>query len=67
MMGALGAEIDRIESGIQKLVPGIRHIDLEADRGRHRPNESGAQVYSQVYMTGSSGTTTSSVAASAAF
>ena len=61
MMGALGAEIDRIETGIQKLVPGIRHIDLEADRGRHRPNESGAQVYSQVYMTGSSGKSTSTI------
>ncbi|KAK9843181.1 hypothetical protein WJX74_008221 [Apatococcus lobatus] len=61
MMGALGAEIDRIETGIQKLVPGIRHIDLEADRGRHRPNESGAQVYSQVYLTASSGNSTSTI------
>ncbi len=65
MMGALGAEIDRIETGIQKLVPGIRHIDLEADRGRHRPNENAAQVYSQVYMTGHAGNTTSSVASAA--
>lgn len=28
MIGALGAEIDRLEAEIQQLVPGIRHIDL---------------------------------------
>ena len=28
MIGALGAEIDRLENEIRTLVPGIRHIDL---------------------------------------
>ena len=28
MIGALGAEIDRLENEIRQLVPGIRHIDL---------------------------------------
>ncbi|XP_010696087.2 metal tolerance protein C4 [Beta vulgaris subsp. vulgaris] len=27
---ALGSEVDRLESEIQKLVPGIRHVDIEA-------------------------------------
>ncbi|KAK9805865.1 hypothetical protein WJX73_010318 [Symbiochloris irregularis] len=31
---ALGAEVDRLEAAIVRLVPGIRHIDLETDRGR---------------------------------
>lgn len=35
MIGAIGAEIDRLESEIRLAVPGIRHIDLETDRGRH--------------------------------
>lgn len=29
-MTALGSEVDRLESEIQKLVPGIRHVDIEA-------------------------------------
>lgn len=28
MVGALGAEVDRLETEIQELMPGIRHIDL---------------------------------------
>ena len=28
MIGALGAEIDRLEAELRQLVPGIRHIDL---------------------------------------
>ena len=28
MIGAIGAEIDRIEMEIKQAVPGIRHIDL---------------------------------------
>jgi hypothetical protein len=28
MVGALGAEVDRLETEIQQLMPGIRHIDL---------------------------------------
>lgn len=28
MIGALGAEIDRLEAEIRQLVPGVRHIDL---------------------------------------
>lgn len=27
---ALGSEVDRLESEIQKIVPGIRHVDIEA-------------------------------------
>jgi solute carrier family 30 (zinc transporter), member 9 len=27
---ALGYEVDRLESEIQKLVPGIKHVDIEA-------------------------------------
>jgi hypothetical protein len=27
---ALGFEVDRLESEIQKLVPGVRHVDIEA-------------------------------------
>ena len=34
MVGALGVEVDRIEASIRAFMPAIRHIDLEADRGR---------------------------------
>lgn len=27
---ALGSEVDRLEKEIQNLVPGIRHVDIEA-------------------------------------
>lgn len=27
---ALGSEVDRLEKEIQELVPGIRHVDIEA-------------------------------------
>lgn len=41
MIGALGAEIDRLEAEIRQLVPGIRHIDLvnlqETHDGLGRP------------------------------
>ncbi|KAJ1429223.1 Six-hairpin glycosidase-like superfamily [Sesbania bispinosa] len=33
---ALGSEVDRLENEIQNLVPGIRHVDIEA----HNPTES---------------------------
>ncbi|KAK2432363.1 Metal tolerance protein C4 [Trifolium repens] len=33
---ALGSEVDRLEKEIQNLVPGIRHVDIEA----HNPTES---------------------------
>ena len=33
LVGALGAEIDRIEASIRAFMPAIRHIDLEADKG----------------------------------
>ena len=33
MVGALGAEVDRLESEIKRVMPGIRHIDLA--RGPH--------------------------------
>lgn len=32
---ALGSEVDRLENEIQELVPGIRHVDIEA----HNPTE----------------------------
>ena len=31
---ALGSEVDRLESEIQKIIPGIRHVDIEA----HNPD-----------------------------
>ena len=31
MVGALGAEVDRLESEIKRVMPGIRHIDLVRD------------------------------------
>eukprot|EP00891_Asterochloris_glomerata_P007437 jgi/Astpho2/7437/fgenesh1_pm.00114_%23_25_t len=34
MVNALGAEVDRLEQEVRLLVPGLRHIDLETDRGR---------------------------------
>ena len=34
MVGALGHEVDRLEASIRDFMPSIRHIDLEADRGR---------------------------------
>lgn len=34
VVGAVGWEIDRLEQEIRSLVPGIRHVDLETDRGR---------------------------------
>lgn len=30
VVDALGYEVDRLESEIQKLVPGIKHVDIEA-------------------------------------
>lgn len=34
MVSALGCEVDRLEEEIQRLVPGIRHVDIET----HNPN-----------------------------
>ena len=34
MVGALGAEVDRLETEIQQLMPGIRHIDLVRQHAR---------------------------------
>lgn len=34
LVRAVGTEVDRIEGDIQNLVPGVRYVDLEADRGR---------------------------------
>ncbi|CAM6089164.1 unnamed protein product [Calypogeia fissa] len=34
VVSALGGEVDRLEREIQKVVPGIRHVDIEA----HNPN-----------------------------
>ncbi|KAL3680156.1 hypothetical protein R1sor_023112 [Riccia sorocarpa] len=34
VVSALGSEVDRLEKEIQKTVPGIRHVDIEA----HNPN-----------------------------
>ncbi len=33
IISAVGAEVDRIESDIMTLVPGVRYVDLETDRG----------------------------------
>lgn len=30
VVAALGGEVDRLEREIQKVVPGIRHVDIEA-------------------------------------
>ena len=39
MVGALGAEVDRLETEIQQLMPGIRHIDLVCfPCGPHTPH-----------------------------
>lgn len=35
LVEALGSEVDRLETEIQKIVPGIRHVDIEA----HNPSE----------------------------
>ncbi|KAK8965332.1 Metal tolerance protein C4 [Platanthera guangdongensis] len=35
LVDALGSEVDRLETEIQKIVPGIRHVDIEA----HNPSE----------------------------
>ena len=34
VVSALGSEVDRLEREIQRLVPGIRHVDIET----HNPN-----------------------------
>ena len=44
MIGAIGAEIDRIEMEIRQAVPGIRHIDLVS----HFPLALGSQVASML-------------------
>jgi zinc transporter 9 len=36
----VGAEVDRLETEIQSLNPGIRFVDLETDRGRRAPGPS---------------------------
>ena len=46
MVGALGAEVDRLENEVRELVPGLRHIDLETDRGG-RSSASGS--YDEAY------------------
>nr|CAB3484095.1 unnamed protein product [Digitaria exilis] len=37
---ALGYEVDRLESEIQKLVPGIKHVDIEAHNPEGLPLRS---------------------------
>lgn len=34
VVSALGSEVDRLEKDIQRIVPGILHVDIEA----HNPN-----------------------------
>ncbi|CAL5227702.1 g10710 [Coccomyxa viridis] len=46
MVGALGAEVDRLETEIQQVMPSIRHIDLETDRGRHDKRSLNQGFYS---------------------
>ncbi|KAG2500759.1 hypothetical protein HYH03_001521 [Edaphochlamys debaryana] len=44
LVSAVGAEVDRIESEIQKMNPGICWVDLETDRGRQDPWRRGAAI-----------------------
>jgi zinc transporter 9 len=37
MVGALGAEVDRLETEIQRVMPSIRHIDLVRTRSGSYP------------------------------
>ena len=50
MVGALGAEVDRLENEVRELVPGLRHIDLETDRGG-RATASGPPILSHCVAT----------------
>lgn len=34
IINAVGAEVDRIETEIQRINPGVRYVDLETDRGQ---------------------------------
>lgn len=34
LVSQVGAEVDRLEAEIRKLVPGVVHVDLEVDRGK---------------------------------
>lgn len=46
IINAVGAEVDRIETEIQRINPGVRYVDLETDRGQvtgtRRPAISGS-------------------------
>jgi hypothetical protein len=37
IINAVGAEVDRIETEIQRINPGVRYVDLETDRGQVGP------------------------------
>ena len=41
-MLALCMQIDRIEEEIMRLVPGVRYVDLETDRGRFSSYQRGS-------------------------
>lgn len=47
VLSASGAEIDRIEQEIKRAVPGLRHVDIETDRGRFRTRNVGPLVREQ--------------------
>lgn len=34
LVSQVGAEVDRLEAKIIKIVPGVVHVDLEVDRGK---------------------------------
>ncbi len=53
MVNALGAEVDRLEQEVRLLVPGLRHIDLETDRGRRDGTASQVGVSSLRLLEGS--------------
>ena len=38
IINAVGAEVDRIETEIQRINPGVRYVDLETDRGQVTPS-----------------------------
>ena len=48
MIGALGAEIDRLEYEIQQAVPGIRHIDLVSLAAQTAVEEKGDDSFTAI-------------------
>lgn len=47
---ALGSEVDRLEKEIQKIVPGIRHVDIEAHNPKGPSAWSMASLGKHVFL-----------------